>query len=672
MITSGQYRTIALADFDKDGNLDIAGGSEIPGTVAIWYGDGTGRFPEFQTLPIKADVRSVSAADVNNDGFMDLVFSVQRESLGVTVWLNQGGRRWEQGLNPIEVKEYQGIRTADINWDGFEDILAANSTEKVEGGIQMWFGDGKGNWPLESGPTNEGIYIDVLLADFNKDGEFDIAGAGWGSEGQLNVWLGDGTGNWASTAPVALGSFYALSTADIDGDGNPDLLAGTYRNGIKIFLGDGRGNFNETSSPIKEGSFWKVLPTDLNGNGRPDLLAGSIDNKGIQAWINEGENRWKPLIGQYPARGIYYDMITGDLNGDGKSDLCAASYGEGIKVWMGKGGRPIAPLAQTIRQIPSTEQKIGPEYVMENSVFVTIDDMPQYKIGPGDLLEITLWKGATGTKQEVQVRPDGEISFGFVEDLDVSGLTPKQLDELLTSALKDFFKIPRLDVVVKRHNSKFVTLSGAIEQVHSTGRQTGPGRYTLSGKVSLLDMLNIAGGPTNDANLNKVRLRRKDGSSLIVDLFKVIIQGDRSQNVILDDGDLVLVPSISKAENRVFLYGEVGKTGAYPFPGADFSIFDAISQAGGVTLFAKESSTKIVRGDPTRPEVISVDLKALLDKGDHTQNVALRNGDFVYVPRSFIGDINRFVKQISPVVRLILTPAAIRDAYMSDQSIFQY
>ncbi|MBU0988256.1 MAG: SLBB domain-containing protein, partial [Proteobacteria bacterium] len=103
----------------------------------------------------------------------------------------------------------------------------------------------------------------------------------------------------------------------------------------------------------------------------------------------------------------------------------------------------------------------------------------------------------------------------------------------------------------------------------------------------------------------------------------------------------------------------VGQPGAYPFSGSEMRLLDVISQAGGVTIFAHEDSTKIVRGDPTRPEVISADLKKLVEEGDQTQNVALANGDLVYVPRSSIGDINLFAKRIRPLFELILLPTRI-------------
>jgi len=664
LITTGQYRAVAVADLDNDGNLDVIGGSDLPGTVAVWYGDGRGGFPAYQFLPVKADVRSISVADIDKDGLLDLVFSVQREALGIMVWMNQLDRKWKQGFGPDQVKSYENLQTADINRDGFQDIIAANATEKRDAGIQVWFGDGKGNWPMETGPTNEGLYMDVALSDFNNDGNIDLAGSGWGTDGALRIWLGNGTGGWSSTAPLKKGSFYALSTADINGDGSLDILAGSYRMGIQIFLGDGTGKFKNVPSPTAEGSFWKVLPLDLNEDGKLDLISGSIEDKGLKAWTRQGENSWAPVSGRFPSKGIYYDMTISDIDRDNRSDLFTANYGEGIKLWSGQGGAPAAgPGTGTIRvkQIPATEALMGVQSVQENDVFTTVDGLPQYKIGPGDVLELTTWRGTQGNREEITVRSDGKISFAFIEDLYVSGLTIPHLDELLRKELKAFIKNPRIDVVVKRHNSKLVTLSGSIQSVPYT--RTGPGQYALTGKTTLLEMLNIAGGPTNDANLNRVRIRRKDGRSFVIDLFKVIIQGDASQDIVLDAGDIVMVPSVATAENRVYVFGEVTNPGLFTFTGRDIRIFDVISRAGDVTIFAKRTQTRVVRGDIARPEIIPVDLTALLERGDQTQNIALQNGDFVYVPRTFLGDANRFLNQIRPLIDLALEPARIRDTY---------
>ena len=133
--------------------------------------------------------------------------------------------------------------------------------------------------------------------------------------------------------------------------------------------------------------------------------------------------------------------------------------------------------------------------------------------------------------------------------------------------------------------------------------------------------------------------------------------------MVLDDGDVVYIPLITKEANRVYVFGQVTKPGVYPFSGTEMRLLDVVSQAGGVTVFAREDSTKIVRGDPTRPEVLSADIKKLLEQGDQTQNIALANGDLVYVPRSSVGDVDLFVKRIRPILELIFAPASIITEY---------
>ena len=240
----------------------------------------------------------------------------------------------------------------------------------------------------------------------------------------------------------------------------------------------------------------------------------------------------------------------------------------------------------------------------------------------------------------------------------VENLTTIEVDKQLSIALKKYIKKPRIDVVVKKYNSKFVTFYG---EVGSTATRGGQGRYPLEGKISILEKLTEVGGPTDNANLNTVLVRHKNGKSVTINLFDVILRGGEAGNIILNDGDFVTVPSLTKAQNNIFIYGEVNSPGMYPFTGASMRMFEAISLAGGVTLFGKEEHTRVVRGDFSRPEVLSVDLEALLERGDHTQNIRLTNGDFIYVPRTIIGDADRFLRQINVLIDLITKPSQIRD-----------
>jgi len=676
--SAGKFRAVVIDDLDNDGNLDVIGGASSPGVVTINYGDGKGGIAKPLHLPVRGDVRSVAVADINEDGLADIVFAAQKPSSGIKVWLNQPRRQWKANTGPIEIHKYEGIRTADVNGDGHMDILAANATSSSQGGIQVWLGDGRGNWPVESGPTISGIYMDVFPVDLNHDGNLDLIGAGWGTYGALRVWLGDGTGNWSSTAPIERGSFYGLNSGDLNNDGHFDILAGTYRGGIRIFLGDGRGDFSvsmtpdeyvmreayqqpkiaagleELPAPKMEGSFWTALAVDLDQDGLMDILAGSLELEGIRAWRNLGQGRWSRLEGVFPSSGTYYQIAAGDLDADGHMDVCAASVGEGIKIWPG-GQETFKMVAQDrVAQGKPSGDRTGLHSPLENAVFETINGVAEYKIDPADTLEITLWEGTTPKREEILVRPDGRISFGFVEDLNVRGMTFSQLDRLLTTYLKEYVKNPRIDVVVIKKNSKFVKLVGAIAY-HGPG--TGPGRYRLTGKTTALEVITQHGGMTKDADLGDIRIQRKSGQAVTLDLFKAINKGDLSQDLVLDDDDLVFVPTLTEGGNRVYVFGEVEKPGAYTFAGSDVRLFDAISEAGGATAFASAGNTRVVRGDPASPEIITADLKSLIEEGNLSQNVVLAGGDMVYVPRNGWGDINLYNERIRPLFELLIWPA---------------
>jgi polysaccharide export outer membrane protein len=220
-------------------------------------------------------------------------------------------------------------------------------------------------------------------------------------------------------------------------------------------------------------------------------------------------------------------------NREGRDDLSPGGTGEEVTIWTD--GDPGRPTVSDFRSLP--------EETEENRVFTTVSGYPEYKIGPNDLLEITYWRGNTATKEPVRVGSDGTISFGYIENLNVNGLTPTQVDEYVTKLMGEYIKHPRIDVFVKEYCSKFVTFMGAVGA--RPGNNVGPGKYELKGKAGLLEMLSVAGGPTEDANLQDVRVRRRNNQVFSLNLYKAIMQGDRSQDIILDDGDLVFIPRIS-------------------------------------------------------------------------------------------------------------------------------
>jgi polysaccharide export outer membrane protein len=438
-------------------------------------------------------------------------------------------------------------------------------------------------------------------------------------------------------------------------------------------LGDGRGGFSRLSSPVTKNNFWKVLVGDIDSDGSQELVASSLDSQGIWVW------KWKngglsPVLDFYLSSGTYYDMALTDLDSDGRQDLLAASDGQGVKIWASQSQvRSLAAVSFGTAKVPFPDkgEEVFPVDPKENDVFVVIDGRPQYKIGPEDVLEISLWEGIEEKKYTVQVRPDGMISFTFFQDLYISGLTVSELDDLLTRRLGRFIRQPQVAVRVKEYNSKYVSLLGAISTTAgvivgpgtSRGSRSGPGNYFLTGKTTVLQVLARAGGPTEKANLREITLRRRTGQATTVNINKTITQGDLTQNPVLDAEDTVVVPVLGEEKrNRVFVFGEVNNPGVIPTSG-DLTVIEALALAGGFKQRAVLGDARILRGDMNRPEVIACDIDRILTQGDMSQNVKLRNGDMLYVPKNAIGRVSDFLREIRPILDFIIWPAAVYRAY---------
>jgi polysaccharide export outer membrane protein len=296
--------------------------------------------------------------------------------------------------------------------------------------------------------------------------------------------------------------------------------------------------------------------------------------------------------------------------------------------------------------------------VKENRVFAETAGMPEYRIGPLDVLEINSHIGDQVRATTVTVNSRGRISYSFIDDLDTLGLTPSELDRLLTRKLSNYIRSPRIDVLVKEFKSKRATVIGEFASLRARQTtQAASGMIYLKGKTTLLDLIGQAGGYTVDADIKNTRLIR-GGHTYVINLYDIIERGDLSQNVIIDDGDTVDIPELPEFGERVYVMGEVVKQGIYPLKDAQ-DLLAALSLAGSITSLAKEENTLIVRGyeQGTQPLVMMSDVKALLRKADLAQNVRLQDGDLVYVPRMLIGDINDWIRNTTPLLELILYPA---------------
>ena len=403
-IATGQNPlSLAAGDWNRDGKLDLATANINAGTTTILLGNGTGGFHEAAGSPFATGDRpnSVIAADWNGDGNLDLAFPNQPLNT-LTVLLGTGAAGFiqaagspyglaglagpvsvaagdwnldgktdfgvvDQSINIVQVllnatavspigmpcndgdactlnetcstfacvapatfaetaspaaAGYlpQAVTIGDWNRDGKLDLAVTN---RGSNDVSILLGNGSGGFTAAAGsPVGvAGVPMAIVKADFNGDGKLDLATFGGDF---LTVLLGDGSGGFTSSS-TALPSFgAAMTVGDWNGDGKPDLAVtfsyNASSNFAEILLGNGTGGFS-VSSPMPTGRFPNSIVTgDWNWDGKPDLAIANNGSSNVQIFQGNGLGQFT-VTASIPVAHVPVGIIVGDLNGDGNLDL---------------------------------------------------------------------------------------------------------------------------------------------------------------------------------------------------------------------------------------------------------------------------------------------------------------------------------------------------------------
>jgi polysaccharide export outer membrane protein len=158
-----------------------------------------------------------------------------------------------------------------------------------------------------------------------------------------------------------------------------------------------------------------------------------------------------------------------------------------------------------------------------------------YKINPGDLLDISVWKEEE-LQREIRVLPDGQISFPLVGDINTTGLTLSQLKTRIVKKLSDFISDPVVNISVKLAEGNVVYVIGQVKK---------PGQFIMYRPLDTMQVLSLAGGLTTFAKSNDIIILRRDekGSKAIKFEYSELEDGDSlDKNHILKSGDVIVVP----------------------------------------------------------------------------------------------------------------------------------
>jgi polysaccharide export outer membrane protein len=188
----------------------------------------------------------------------------------------------------------------------------------------------------------------------------------------------------------------------------------------------------------------------------------------------------------------------------------------------------------TTLETPATGQAGGPGGPAAGPA---VTPPPDYVIGPDDVLSVIFWR-EDDLSAEVVVRPDGKISLPLLNDIEAAGLTPEQLRQRVAKQAVSFVKDPQATVVVKAINSRKVFITGQVEK---------PGSYPLTSKMSVMQLIAMAGGLKEYAKRDRIVLMRPEQgreARYRFDYNKVLEgkEGEDAQNLDLKPGDTVVVP----------------------------------------------------------------------------------------------------------------------------------
>lgn len=271
---------VRVADFDEANGSDLAATSFQSGIK--WYeNDGTQNFTAHQVS--STDASGLFASDLNGDGPTDLIGGASN----VAWYENQGGQFSSEMT--IGGDRAQDVHVADLNGDGSEDVVAATI---FPDGVAWYENDGNQNFTRHVVATNLDTPNDVNVADVDGDGALDLLVA-TRHDHKVLWYENDGSGSFTTHLVDQLlnpqGNLYGIDPADLDEDGNLDFIVADFFNHRLIwYQNDGSENFtaHEVATGLDALRARDVHSSDLDGDGDPDLVAAHDDNV---TWYENGQ-----------------------------------------------------------------------------------------------------------------------------------------------------------------------------------------------------------------------------------------------------------------------------------------------------------------------------------------------------------------------------------------------
>jgi polysaccharide biosynthesis/export protein len=268
-----------------------------------------------------------------------------------------------------------------------------------------------------------------------------------------------------------------------------------------------------------------------------------------------------------------------------------------------------------------------------SAAMLSSNSSSDYRLGPEDLVEITIFnipeamnleRGVTPRTNTVRVSQQGQISLPLIGEVDVKGLTVVELEKKLRQAFDKYIYDPQVGVLVREYHQR-VSVMGSVQK---------PGVFELSGPKTVMAMLAMAGGVTDQAG-TQVQIYRQGSNgreNYVIDLAVLASNASlinaKTEPLItmpVQSGDIINVPQAG----TFFVDGAVKKPGSYPL-GRRYSLMQALTAAGGLDRDLYSSDITIFRKKTSGAEPISIELNKVVDGAGVDPEIEA--GDVILVP----------------------------------------
>lgn len=355
---------VVAANIKGDGRPALICANAYDNTLLVLTNDGNGGFGSNITYKVGNAPKSVTAADVNGDGWVDIICANYSDNT-ISVLTNSGNGGLVLASTPSTIFSGYGsgpnaVIAADVNGDGRIDLITANGNG-TSGSLSLLTNNGSGGFGLATLLLLTGPTYAAVAADVNGDGKLDLICPNL-SAGTLSVFTNNGSGGFKLSVTLTVGSTpNSVVATDINGDHKVDLIClnsgGTANNGsLTVFTNNRSGGFGLNATYNAGNKPTAVTAADINGDGQADLICAIYGGNTLMVYTNNGNGGFvltaTSTVGNAP-----YSVISADVNGDGKLDLvCPNKLDNSISVLINTNAFPMPASTPSVTMNPFGNQ----------------------------------------------------------------------------------------------------------------------------------------------------------------------------------------------------------------------------------------------------------------------------------------------------------------------------